>query len=156
MDGARGHFQWPALPAGGNKFGIAAGTEGRNSHLDGRQLRKAPAEDASDRRRLAPQLHLAGSIHPGVAADRVPGQGNGRPTSAGREIREFIEGYYNTPFETMARSQSVFTGNIQEAIGWLKGFIDAGAQAIVISFGGPGQTDQLELCGKEVPPKLRG
>lgn len=56
----------------------------------------------------------------------------------------------------MARSQSVFTGNIQEAIGWLKGFIDAGAQAIVISFGGPGQTDQLELCGKEVPPKLRG
>ena len=70
-------------------------------------------------------------------------------------MREFIEGYYSMPFETMARSQSVFTGNVQEAIGWLKGFIDAGAQTLVIRFGGPDQAGQLELCGKEVLPQLR-
>ncbi len=74
---------------------------------------------------------------------------------ADREMREFIEGYYNTPFETMARSQSVFTGNVQEARDWLKGFIAAGAQTIVIRFGGPDQSGQLELCGREVLPQLR-
>ena len=75
---------------------------------------------------------------------------------AEREMREFIESYYNTPFETMARSQSVFTGNVQEAIDWLKGFIAAGAQTLVIRFGGPDQSGQLELCGKEVLPQVRG
>lgn len=60
------------------------------------------------------------------------------------------------PFDTMARSQRVFTDNIQEAIGCLKGFIDAGAQTIVIRCGGPGPTVQMELRGKEVLPKLRG
>jgi alkanesulfonate monooxygenase SsuD/methylene tetrahydromethanopterin reductase-like flavin-dependent oxidoreductase (luciferase family) len=74
---------------------------------------------------------------------------------ADKEMREFIEGYYNMPFETMSRTQSVFTGNVQDAIGWLKGFIDAGAQTIVIRFGGPNQAGQLELCGKEVIPQLR-
>ena len=75
---------------------------------------------------------------------------------ADKEMREFIEGYYNMPFETMSRTQSVFTGNVQDAIGWLKGFIDAGAQTMVIRFGGPNQAGQLELCGKEVIPQLRG
>ena len=71
-------------------------------------------------------------------------------------MREFIEGYYNTPFETMSRTQSVFTGNVKEATGWLKSFIDVGVQTIVIRFGGPNQASQLELCGKEILPQLRG
>ena len=75
---------------------------------------------------------------------------------ADKEMREFIEGYYNMPFETMSRTQSVFTGGVQDAIGWLKGFIDAGAQTLVIRFGGPDQAGQLELCGREVIPQLRG
>ena len=75
---------------------------------------------------------------------------------ADKEMREFIEGYYNTPFETMSRTQSVFTGNVKEATGWLKSFIDVGVQTIVIRFGGPNQASQLELCGKEILPQLRG
>jgi alkanesulfonate monooxygenase SsuD/methylene tetrahydromethanopterin reductase-like flavin-dependent oxidoreductase (luciferase family) len=80
---------------------------------------------------------------------------NDDKSQAEREMREFIEGYYNTPYETMARSQSVFTGNVQEVIGWLKGFIAAGAQTLVIRFGGPDQSGQLQLCGKEVLPQVR-
>ena len=80
---------------------------------------------------------------------------NDDKSQAEREMREFIEGYYNTPYETMARSQSVFTGNVQEAIGWLKGFIAAGVQTLVIRFGGPDQSGQLQLCGKEVLPQVR-
>jgi len=75
---------------------------------------------------------------------------------ADKEMREFIEGYYNMPFETMSRTQSVFTGNAKDAIGWLKGFVDAGVQTIVIRFGGLDQSGQLELCGKEVLPQVRG
>ena len=75
---------------------------------------------------------------------------------ADKEMKEFIEGYYNTPFETMSRTQSVFTGNVQDAIGWLKGFVAAGVETIVVRFGGPNQTGQLELCAKEVIPRLRG
>jgi len=75
---------------------------------------------------------------------------------ADKEMKEFIEGYYGMPFETMSRTQSVFTGNVQDAVNWLKGFIDAGAQTLVIRFGGPDQAGQLELCGKEVIPRLQG
>lgn len=75
---------------------------------------------------------------------------------ADREMRQFIEGYYNTPFETMARSQSLFTGSVKDAISWLKGFVDIGVQTMVIRFGGPDQSGQLELCGKEVLPQVRG
>ena len=75
---------------------------------------------------------------------------------AKRELSEFIENYYGVPFETMAPSQSVFSGNIQEARDWLKGFIDVGVQTIVIRIGGSDQSGQLELCGKEVLPQVRG
>ena len=75
---------------------------------------------------------------------------------AEKEMKEFIEGYYNTPFETMSRTQSVFTGSVQDAIAWLKGFVAAGVETIVVRFGGPNQTGQLELCAKEVIPRLRG
>jgi alkanesulfonate monooxygenase SsuD/methylene tetrahydromethanopterin reductase-like flavin-dependent oxidoreductase (luciferase family) len=75
---------------------------------------------------------------------------------ADKEMREFIEGYYNIPFETMSRTQSVFTGNVKNSISWLKGFVDAGVQTIVIRFGGPNQSGQLELCGKEVLSQMRG
>ena len=75
---------------------------------------------------------------------------------ADKEMKEFIEGYYGMPFETMSRTQSVFTGNVQDAVNWLKGFIDAGAQTLVIRFGGPDQAGKLEICGKEVIPRLQG
>ena len=75
---------------------------------------------------------------------------------ADKEMREFIEGYYSMPFETMSRTQSVFTGNVQDAVAWLKSFVDAGVQTIVVRFGGPDQAGQLELCGKQVIPRLRG
>lgn len=80
---------------------------------------------------------------------------NDDKAQADKEMRAFIEGYYNMPFENMARSQSVFTGDVQEARDWLQGFIDAGVQTIVIRFGGPDQLGQLELCGKEVLPAVR-
>ena len=101
---------------------------------------------ANESGRQAGQLHKALYTTVNINEDK---------TQADKEMREFIEGYYSMPFENMARTQSVFTGNIQDVIGWLKSFVDGGVQTIVIRFGSPDQSSQLELCGKEVLPKLR-
>ena len=101
---------------------------------------------ANESGRQAGQLHKALYTTVNINEDK---------TQADKEMREFIEGYYGMPFENMARTQSVFTGNIQDVIGWLKSFVDVGVQTIVIRFGSPDQSSQLELCGKEVLPKLR-
>ncbi|MBO20093.1 MAG: LLM class F420-dependent oxidoreductase [Chloroflexi bacterium] len=107
------------------------------------QIQNLAKETGADANRLHKALYTTLNI-------------NDDKAQADREMREFIEGYYNAPFETMARTQSVFTGNVQESIDWLKGFIAAGAETIVIRFGGPDQSGQLELCGKEVLPAVRG
>ena len=101
---------------------------------------------ANESQREAGRLHKALYTTVNINEDKA---------QADKEMREFIEGYYSMPFENMARTQSVFTGNIQDVIGWLQSFVDVGVQTIVIRFGSPDQSSQLELCGKEVLPKLR-
>ena len=100
---------------------------------------------ANESGRQAGQLHKALYTTVNINEDK---------TQADKEMREFIEGYYSMPFDTMARTQSVFTGTTQDVVGWLQSFIDVGVQTIVIRFGGPDQSGQLERCGKEVIPQL--
>ena len=106
------------------------------------QIEALANESGSDAGRLHKALYTTVNI-------------NEDKSKAEKEMREFIEGYYNTPFETMARSQSVFTGNAEEVVGWLQSFVNVGVETIVIRFGGPDQSAQLELCGKQVLPKVR-
>ena len=80
---------------------------------------------------------------------------NDDEAQADREMREFIEGYYSAPYDVMARSQSICSGSPQRCADWIKEFVVAGAQTIVIRFGGPDQSGQLERCAKEVLPQVR-
>lgn len=73
---------------------------------------------------------------------------------AEQEMRAFVEGYYGSPFETASRTQSVCAGNAAKCTSWLKSFVDAGAQTIVIRFGGPDQQGQLQRCAQEVLTKV--
>ena len=73
---------------------------------------------------------------------------------ADRELRAFVESYYGAPFETASRTQSVCAGNADKCASWLRSFIDAGAQTIVIRFGGPDQAGQLQRCAQEVLPEV--
>ena len=73
---------------------------------------------------------------------------------AEQELRTFVEGYYGSPFETASRTQSVCAGNAEKCTSWIKSFIDAGAQTIVIRFGGPDQQGQLQRCAQEVLTKV--
>jgi len=80
---------------------------------------------------------------------------NANVAQAEREMRTFVEGYYGAPYAAMARIQGLCAGTAQACAAWLQDFIAAGAQTIVIRFGGPDQFRQLERCAKEVLPQVR-
>jgi alkanesulfonate monooxygenase SsuD/methylene tetrahydromethanopterin reductase-like flavin-dependent oxidoreductase (luciferase family) len=74
---------------------------------------------------------------------------------AGRELRAFIENYYGIPYEAQATRNGLCAGSPEQCSAWIKAFIDAGAQTIVIWFGSPDQNGQLMQFAKEVLPNGR-
>jgi alkanesulfonate monooxygenase SsuD/methylene tetrahydromethanopterin reductase-like flavin-dependent oxidoreductase (luciferase family) len=80
---------------------------------------------------------------------------NAEAAQAEREMRAFVEGYYGAPYEIMAGIQGLCSGTAAACAKWLQDFIAAGAQTVVIRFGGPDQFGQLERCAREVLPQVR-
>jgi probable F420-dependent oxidoreductase len=80
---------------------------------------------------------------------------NNDMAQAEREMRAFVEGYYNTPYEVMARNQGLCAGPADRCLAWLNEFVAAGAQTLVLRFGGPDQSSQLECCARDVLPQVR-
>jgi probable F420-dependent oxidoreductase len=76
-------------------------------------------------------------------------------SQAEQEMRTFIEGYYHTPFDAMARRQSICFGTADTCVAWLNELIDAGAQTLVLRFGSPDQVGQLERCAQDVLTRVR-
>ena len=79
---------------------------------------------------------------------------NHNVAQAEHEARAFIEGYYGTSYEAMVRTQGVCAGPAERCVAWLNEFIAAGAQTLVLRFGGPDQMGQLERCAREVLPHV--
>jgi hypothetical protein len=76
-------------------------------------------------------------------------------SQAEKEMRTFLESYYNAPYEKLARHQGLCAGAASSCITWLNEFISAGAQTIVLRFGSSDQFAQLERCVRDVLPQLR-
>ena len=74
---------------------------------------------------------------------------------AERELRAFIENYYGIPYEVQATQNGLCAGSPEKCVTWLKAFIAAGAQTIVVRFGSPDQTGQLARFAKEILPDIR-
>jgi len=74
---------------------------------------------------------------------------------AERELRAFIENYYGIPYEVLARTNGLCAGSAENCIAWLKAFITAGAQTIVVRFGSSDQIGQLRRFAEEVLPNVR-
>jgi probable F420-dependent oxidoreductase len=74
---------------------------------------------------------------------------------AERELRGFIESYYGIPYEVQATRNGLCAGSPEQCIAWLKAFIAAGAQTIVVRFGSPDQAGQLARFTREVLPHVR-
>jgi len=80
---------------------------------------------------------------------------NSDVAQAERELRVFIESYYGIPYEVQATRNGLCAGSADHCITWLKSFIAAGAQSIVVRFGSPDQTGQLARFAREVLPHVR-
>jgi len=74
---------------------------------------------------------------------------------AQREMQTFVEGYYGAPYEVLAGQQGLCAGTPESCAAWLNAFVAAGAQTLVLRFGGPDQFGQLERCVQEVLPQVR-
>jgi alkanesulfonate monooxygenase SsuD/methylene tetrahydromethanopterin reductase-like flavin-dependent oxidoreductase (luciferase family) len=74
---------------------------------------------------------------------------------AERELRTFIESYYRIPYEEQARRNGLCAGSAEDCTAWLKAFISAGAQTIVVRFGSPDQAGQLARFARDVLPNVR-
>jgi len=79
---------------------------------------------------------------------------NADGAQAERELRAFIESYYSVPYEVQATRNGLCAGSAEHCTAWLKAFIAAGAQTIVVRFGSPDQTGQLVRFAREVLPGL--
>jgi alkanesulfonate monooxygenase SsuD/methylene tetrahydromethanopterin reductase-like flavin-dependent oxidoreductase (luciferase family) len=56
--------------------------------------------------------------------------------AADRHINDYLSSYYGAPAEQIRKSQANFAGSEAGAIDWLQGFIDAGAEHIMIRLAG--------------------
>ncbi len=74
---------------------------------------------------------------------------------AQREMQAFAEGYYSAPYEVLLRQQGLCAGTAESCATWLNAFVAAGAQTLVLRFGGPDQFGQLERCVRDVLPQVR-
>jgi probable F420-dependent oxidoreductase len=80
---------------------------------------------------------------------------NADVVQAERELRAFIESYYSIPYEVQATRNGLCAGSAEQCVAWLKAFVAAGAQTIVVRFGSPDQMGQLERFAREVLPHMR-
>lgn len=71
------------------------------------------------------------------------------------EVRAFMEAYYNVPYETMAAIQPACAGPAARCLAWIQGFVEHGAETIVVRFGSSDQPTQLERFAAQVLPNLR-
>ncbi len=80
---------------------------------------------------------------------------NNDVAQAQREMQAFAEGYYSAPYEILLRQQGLCSGTAASCADWLKAFVAAGAQTLVLRFGSPDQFGQLERCVRDVLPQVR-
>jgi probable F420-dependent oxidoreductase len=80
---------------------------------------------------------------------------NNDVAQAQREMQAFVEGYYGAPYDVLSRQQGLCAGTSESCAAWLNAFVAAGAQTLVLRFGGPDQFGQLERCVNDVFPQVR-
>lgn len=116
----------------------------------------SPAAYATQRQRLhqlAQEMgHDANGLHHAVYTTLNI---NADENQAQQEMQAFMEAYYGAPYETLRHRQGSCSGSAQRCAAWIHDFIAAGAQTVVLRFGGPDQLTQLERCVRDVLPQVQ-
>ncbi|MFI6742103.1 LLM class flavin-dependent oxidoreductase [Nonomuraea sp. NPDC050451] len=75
------------------------------------------------------------------------------PDRARLRLRTSIERYYNAPLEFVESIQAMFAGTPEEAANWLNGYIEAGAQHVVIRLAVDDHRAAMEEFAAQVLPR---
>ncbi|WP_051580352.1 LLM class flavin-dependent oxidoreductase [Pseudonocardia acaciae] len=67
---------------------------------------------------------------------------------ADRALDAYMTEYYGQPAEVMARIQGCYTGDLDGAVDWARGYVEAGAAHLIIRFAEPGLTGYHPLAGE--------
>jgi len=76
--------------------------------------------------------------------------------TARREGRSFLEGYYHKPAAAVEEDLVCQFGSPEEVLERIAGYVDLGVRAVIIRFASPRQLEQMEICSKELLPRLSG
>ncbi|MFF4619303.1 LLM class flavin-dependent oxidoreductase [Nonomuraea jabiensis] len=76
------------------------------------------------------------------------------PERARHRLRTSIERYYNAPLEFVESIQAMFAGTPEEAANWLNGYIEEGAQHVVIRLAVDDHRAAMEEFAAQVLPKM--
>ena len=77
------------------------------------------------------------------------------PERACKRLRAHVERYYNAPFETVASIQAMTAGTAAETAAWLRAYVDAGAEHVVVRLAADDHDAALERFSATVLPLLR-
>jgi len=68
----------------------------------------------------------------------------------------FLESYYNKPASSVAEDLVCQFGSPDDVLERINGYIELGTRTVIIRFASPDQLEQLEICSKEILPRLSG
>ena len=150
----------PARPGGpplwlAGAGGSALRTAGR--HFDGwlPYVPEAPEYQSSlDVIRAEPRRGQA-SVHPFTCAFYATVNLDPDPRSARADLEAYIKSYYGFPLEIMETLQASFAGRADWAAEWLRDFVTAGAEHVILRIGSFDFERQLETVAAELLPALR-
>jgi probable F420-dependent oxidoreductase len=74
--------------------------------------------------------------------------------TARRQGRSFLESYYKKPAAEVEEELVCQFGSPEEVLARIDGYARLGVRTVIIRFASPHQLEQLELCSKEILPRL--
>jgi probable F420-dependent oxidoreductase len=73
---------------------------------------------------------------------------------ARQQGRRFLESYYKKPAAEVEEDLVCQFGNPEEILARIDGYARLGVRTVIIRFASPNQLEQLEICSKEILPRL--
>jgi probable F420-dependent oxidoreductase len=73
---------------------------------------------------------------------------------ARRQGRSFLESYYKKPAAEIEEDLVCEFGSPEEVVARIDGYVRLGVRTVIIRFASPNQLEQLDMCSKEILPRL--
>jgi probable F420-dependent oxidoreductase len=105
------------------------------------QIAAAAEVAGRDPQQIHQCLYLTVNVHPDGDKARQEG---------GR----FLESYYNKPASSVAEDLVCQFGSPDDVLERINGYVELGTRTVIIRFAAPDQLEQLEICSKEILPRL--